>query len=65
MPGQMYKLFLAGRIRVITTMIEGKVLHNSPMMDLDYKNTDALVNKWMATYLPPLGYQFTPLVLHL
>lgn len=49
MPGQMYKLFLAGRIRVITTMIEGKVLHNSPMMDLDYKNTDALVNKWMAT----------------
>jgi hypothetical protein len=49
MPNQVSQLHLPSRVRVITTMIEGKVLHNSPMMDLDYKGTDSLVNKWIAT----------------
>ena len=29
-------------------MVESKVLHNSPLLDVDYKAMDALLNKWLA-----------------
>jgi Reverse transcriptase (RNA-dependent DNA polymerase) len=48
MPNQMAQLHLLSRVRVLTTMVESKVLHNSPLLDLDYKAMDCFLNRWLA-----------------
>lgn len=47
-PQQVAQLHLLSRVRVLTTMVESKVLHNSPLLDLDYKAMDRFLNRWLA-----------------
>ena len=47
-PQQVAQLHLLSRIRVLITMIESKVLHNSPLLDLDYTAMDSFLNRWLA-----------------
>ena len=47
-PHQTAQLHLLSRVRVLTTMVESKVLHNSPLLDVDYKAMDRFLNRWLA-----------------
>jgi hypothetical protein len=47
-PKQTAQLHLRSRVRVLLTMVESKVLHNSPLLELDYEAMDKFLNRWLA-----------------
>ena len=49
LPNNVHDFYLANRVDVLTTMVEGKVLHNSPAAGVLYKEMDAKVNKWLGS----------------
>jgi hypothetical protein len=49
LPNHVNDFYLANRVDILTTMVEGKVLHNSPAADVLYSDMDAKVNKWMGS----------------
>jgi hypothetical protein len=49
LPNNVHDFYLANRVDVLTTMVESKVLHNSPAAGVLYKEMDAKVNKWLGS----------------
>jgi len=47
LPQDITEFFLSSRVDVLLTMVEGKVLHNSPMAGISFTDMDAKVNKWL------------------
>ena len=47
LPSGIHDFFLSNRVDMLVTMMEGKVLHNSPMADIHYKEMDRKMNKWL------------------
>lgn len=47
LPRGINDFFLANRVDILTTMVEGKVLHNSPMADTCFKDMDGRMNVWL------------------
>ncbi len=45
----MNDFYLANRVDVLTTVVEGKVLHNSSAAGVQYAGVDAKVNKWLGS----------------
>ena len=49
LPNHVNDFYLANRVDVLMTMVEGKVLHNSPAAGVLYGEMDAKVNKWLGS----------------
>jgi hypothetical protein len=49
LPKNIHDFFLANRVDILTTMVEGKVLHNSPIADTCFADMDARVNWWLGS----------------
>ena len=47
LPNGINDFFLSNRVDILVTMMEGKVLHNSPMADVCYRDMDKKMNKWL------------------
>jgi hypothetical protein len=47
LPSGINDFFLSNRVDMLVTMMEGKVLHNSPMADVHYNEMDKKMNKWL------------------
>jgi hypothetical protein len=47
LPNSTQSFHLSNRVQMLTTMVEGKVLHNSPQADLPYAELDRQLNKWL------------------
>jgi hypothetical protein len=49
LPNHVNDFYLANRVDVLTTVVEGKVLHNSPAAGVQYADTDAKISKWLGS----------------